>query len=338
MSDPSGRRGAGATPGALVRAALGAAMLAFVLWRVDPGALTLRWDGRALAGFAATVSLVVLAQLLSAVRWRLVLGEDDAAPLGYLVRLYLAGVFFGLFLPTSVGGDAVRAVAISRGARRPAWAVSSVVFERFVGLVAMFTLLAAGGLAAPGVFRASAGRASFGWSPTGAQAALAALAVAVGAAAGVALLRRSAAVRRVAREAAGMWTGIAQRPGAFAGAFAVSLLVQGSYVLAWWVLAAALRIPVAPAEMLVLVPFVSIAAMLPVTLSGIGVREGAWVLLLAPYGVAGADAVAYSLVYFAAFLLVGAAGGAWFAAAGLAQAGPAPGDLRLRPAARPAAP
>lgn len=321
MSDTSGRRGARATPGVLVRLALGGGVLAFVVSRVDLGGLTLRWDGRLAAGFAATVAIVVAAQFLSSVRWRLVLGEGDAAPLPYLFRLYLAGLFFSLFLPTSVGGDAVRAVAISRTARRPAWAVSSVVFERFIGLVAMFTLLAVGGLAAPEVFHASAGRASFGWSPTDAQIMIAVIVAVIGGMAALAVLRRSAAVRKVAAEAAGLWTGFAARPGAFAAAFGVSLLVQASYVAAWWVLAAAVRLPVGPAEMLVFVPFVSVAAMLPLTVSGIGLREGAWVLLLAPYGVAGADAVAYSLVYFLAFLLVGGAGGAWFAVAGLAPAG-----------------
>lgn len=317
MTDTPARRGARATPGLFLRIGAGVLLLAFVASRVDFATLTVRWDARAAAGAAATLALVVLAQALSALRWRLVLGPDDAAPLGRLLRLYLVGQFFSLFLPTSVGGDAVRAVAVSRGARRPAWAVSSVVFERFLGLVAMFALLTLGGVLAPGVFRASAGRASLGWTPTAAQLVAGGIALVALAAVGIRLLRRSPRVRRVAGEAAALWTHFAARPGAFAAALAVSALVQGAYVAGWAALALGLRLPVRPEEMLVFVPFVSIAAMLPVTVSGIGVREGAWVLLLAPYGVSAADAVAFSLAYFLAFLLVGAAGGVLFALGGL---------------------
>lgn len=327
MKSTPRRRGARATPGVLARTAAGAALLAFVVARADPGAATLRWDARASAGLAAAVALVALAQVLSAARWRLVLGPDDAPPFGRLLRLYLVGQFFSLFLPTSVGGDAVRAVAVSRGARRPAWAVSSVVFERFLGVVALLAMLAAGGVVAPEVFRASAGRAALGVRPGPAAVAIAVLLLTVVAAAGGRVLRRGERARRVAAEAAALWTGLAGRPVAFGTALAASLGVQGAYVGAWLALAAGLRFPVGAGEMLVFVPFVSLAAMVPVTVAGIGVREGAWALLLAPYGVAAADAVAFSLLYFFAFCLMGAAGGLVFALDGMGRPSSAPGAV-----------
>jgi uncharacterized membrane protein YbhN (UPF0104 family) len=323
MNTAPGHRGTRATVGVLVRLALGAAILALVVVRADPGAATLRWDARASAGIAAAVALVALAQVLSAARWRLVLGPDDAPPFDRLLRLYLVGQFFSLFLPTSVGGDAVRAVAVSRGARRPAWAVSSVVFERLLGVVALVGMLGIGGLVAPEVFRATAGRATLGIDPAPAPVAIALLLLAVLTLAGWRLMMRSGRVRRVAAEAAALWTGLAARPTAFGAALAASLGVQGAYVAAWLALAAGLRLPVGWGEMLVFVPFVSLAAMVPVTVAGIGVREGAWALLLAPYGVAAADAVAFSLLYFVAFCLIGAAGGAVFALEGVGRA-PAP--------------
>ena len=306
-----------ATTGVLVRLLAGGGLLAFVLVRADLGASTLRWDARAAAGVAAAFALAAAAQGLSATRWRLVLGADDAPSFGRLLRLYLVGQFFSLFLPTSVGGDAVRAVAVSRGARRPAWAVSSVVFERFLGVLALLGMLALGGWMAPGVFRASAGRATLGIRPGAAEVAIGLLLLAIVGLTGWRMVRRSARIRRVAGEAAALWTGLAARPGAFGAALGVSLGVQGAYVAAWMALAAGLRLPVGWGEMLVFVPFVSLAAMVPVTVAGIGVREGAWALLLAPYGVAAADAVAFSLLYFLAFCLIGAIGGAVFAMEGI---------------------
>ena len=54
---------------------------------------------------------------------------------------------------------------------------------------------------------------------------------------------------------------------------------------------------------------VFVLAMLPVTISGLGVREGSLVLLLAPYGVPAAPAVALSLLLYGQGLLYGAFGG-----------------------------
>jgi uncharacterized membrane protein YbhN (UPF0104 family) len=44
-------------------------------------------------------------------------------------------------------------------------------------------------------------------------------------------------------------------------------------------------------------------AVLPISISGLGVREGAMVVLLAPYGIAAADALAYALLAFATTIL-----------------------------------
>lgn len=314
-----------ATPAVLLRIGAGVLLLGLVLSRVDASRLSIRWDARTLAGFAGTVALLALCQLLSALRWRLVLG-DAATSFAYLVRVYLVGVFFSLFLPTSVGGDAVRAVAISRASPRPAWAVSSVVFERFLGMVALVGLLLTGSLAAPSVFRTVVGRAALRWAPSAPQLAAVAAALLVGGAGTAWVARRSPLAARVLREGSALWAGFWTRPGAFLAALGVSVLVQVTYALAWYRLGASLGLGVPAVEFLVFVPFVSLAAMLPVTLSGIGVREGAWALLLAPYGIAAADAVAYSLLYFLAFVAVGIAGGIVFAAMG----------IDLRPAAAPA--
>ena len=51
--------------------------------------------------------------------------------------------------------------------------------------------------------------------------------------------------------------------------------------------------------------------------SGLGVREGAWLLLLAPLGIPAAHAVAYGLLYFLCVMAVAGVGGLLFAVRGL---------------------
>jgi uncharacterized membrane protein YbhN (UPF0104 family) len=66
------------------------------------------------------------------------------------------------------------------------------------------------------------------------------------------------------------------------------------------------------------VPVVTLTALLPVTFSGLGLREGAWLLLLAGSGIPRADIVAFSLLYFVCNVLVGVLGGLLFVATGTA--------------------
>jgi uncharacterized protein (TIRG00374 family) len=54
---------------------------------------------------------------------------------------------------------------------------------------------------------------------------------------------------------------------------------------------------------------VHLLVMLPVSISGLGVREGTLVLLTAPYGIAAPEAVAWSFVIFAGTLLAASTGG-----------------------------
>jgi uncharacterized protein (TIRG00374 family) len=54
--------------------------------------------------------------------------------------------------------------------------------------------------------------------------------------------------------------------------------------------------------------FVYVVTLIPISFSGLGVREGTLVLLLAPYGVSPADAVAWSLLFFAGTLFVACIG------------------------------
>ncbi len=320
----------------LLRATAGVALVGLLLWRADLSQLSLVWDRRAIVGLLSAIALLAGALWLSAVRWRLVLG-DTAPALATLGRIYLIGWFFSLFLPTSVGGDAVRALAVARGRASAGEALSSIVLERLLGLLALAVLLVAGCLLAPAIVTGAldgAGLALSGWSlaaAAGVGALLLWIALRVG--------RRVPRIMAAARDAAALWSRFRRSPSRLGSAFAVSLLVQATYIAVWYDLSWSLRLEVPFLAFLVFVPLVSLAAMLPVTLSGLGVREGVWVLLLARFGVPAANAVGFSLAYYGAGLALGVVGGALFARSGMRVPEPArsPGPEVLRPAAPPPA-
>jgi glycosyltransferase 2 family protein len=273
-------------------------------------AVSLRSASAALVAICALMSCLAL----SAIRWRIVLGTVPFSTT-YLVRLYFVSWFFSLFLPTSVGGDATRIVAITRtlGAGR---ATSSVLADRLFGTIALALYLLLG----------------LWWAPAAlidvmqtAQARLpirvVALVVGLGVTATIILLvamrRRVTRLPPMVKDAVGVIAQLCSTPVRVVAALLVSLVIQGGYILAWLVLARGLEVPIPATSLLLLVPFISLAAMLPITVSGLGVREGAWSLLLAPLGIASADAIGFSLLYYLCGLPIGVIGGALFVRYGL---------------------
>jgi hypothetical protein len=134
----------------LFKYALGLGLLAWVVYRNwDPpdGSAGLRdalgrpiqWGPFAVAGLFAAA-----AAFLTFVRWwMLVRAQKLDFRLADGIRLGLVGYFFNTFLPGSVGGDIVKAVAIAREQQnRRAVAVATVLFDRAVGLWGLVWLVA----------------------------------------------------------------------------------------------------------------------------------------------------------------------------------------------------
>ena len=298
----------------VARITLGVGIVAFLISRTDLSQLEFRPDARMLFSAGGAVASLAVAMLLSAIRWRLVLGPQAPSVLT-LWRIYLIGWFFSLFLPTSVGGDAVRAVALGRSSSGTGGAFSSIVLERLLGVAALGFYLLLGCALAPAVFTGAISGASVTVTP-GQFVAL----LAVG---GLALWGMVVIARRIPRlnallsDGVRLWTEFRRSPARIGFALLVSGLLQALYIATWYVLAWGLRLELPLLTFLVFVPLVSLAAMLPITLSGLGVREGVWAVLLAPFGVSMGEAVVFGLSYHACSLLLGGFGGLLFGVSGI---------------------
>lgn len=319
----------------IVRLVVGLGLLGFILTRVDLSGLSVGSVENVVLGLLAATGVILVNQFLSALRWKLILAGEKVS-LGYLCRLYLVGTFFSTFLPTSVGGDAVRTVAAAQAMEQSGVAVSSVVLDRMLGLAAMGVYLLLGAWLTPDLLRGIV--AETDWAGQWWMWAAAAPLVLVG----VYLLSRNDRIREGLRQAAGMLGRLRDAPGRLAGAVALSFLVQGLYIVSWIALAVAVGFTLPLELFLVAVPVVSLGAMLPVTLSGVGIREGLWLILLAQFDLASANVVAFSLLFFLAFALAGGVGGILFVLKGTAPDGTeqatGPGEEAMEPAASPAAP
>jgi uncharacterized membrane protein YbhN (UPF0104 family) len=259
-------------------------------------------------GFVALgAGIYLFGQALSAIKWR-VLGCSVGfeRPLKDYVRFYFIGMFFNIFGPSTLGGDVVRALYLGDG-RRPVLAASSVVFDRMSGLAVLMALGAAALLAAP--------QYQFPWPLTAA--------VVLG---GIGLIfawwtlpmlvcllpSHNRVRRQVEHDLAPFWRDRAM----LMRVMGLSLAFHLSQVVLQWVLARAVGAKVPFAYCLVFHPLLAFVTALPVSVSGLGVREGSYMFFLGRIGVGEPVAVTIGLLWWFLTLIGGAVGGIVFLASG----------------------
>jgi uncharacterized membrane protein YbhN (UPF0104 family) len=251
----------------------------------------------------AAVTVYVLAQAASSLRWRQ-LAAALGLRAGYLrfLALYSVGMFFNLALPTSVGGDVVRALHLPRASGvngQAAAALLSVFAERLSGLVVLVALAVVAALASPVPLEPwLAGAVAVVGGATGLGLALLPAVALLGARAGARFERVAELLRLVGG-----------RPGLLAEVTALSLVVQLASVAQTWLVARALGLEVPVGYLAVVVPVATLVTLLPISVNGMGLRELALVVLLAPVGLGKAEAVSLGLLQLAVTVSAGLAGG-----------------------------
>jgi uncharacterized membrane protein YbhN (UPF0104 family) len=102
---------------------------------------------------------------------------------------------------------------------------------------------------------------------------------------------------------------------------ALSLLVQGINVILLWLIGRAIDAPVPASYCGIVVPMVTLLTLLPVSLNGMGVREGGMVLFLAPLGIPSAMAVSLAFLWFSVFVAASLFGAAIYLFGNFSQPG-----------------
>jgi uncharacterized protein (TIRG00374 family) len=248
---------------------------------------------------------------------------DVRAPLLRLTRHYLASLFVGNFLPSTVGGDVLRVTRLGTETGDTAAPFASVVLERLSGWIVLPALTFAG-LAMNPTLR-HLGRAT-------------ALATFVGGATLLALggVLIAAAHPRIGAKVSGnegwrRFTGaihvgvdrFRRRPTLALEVIAAGVVYQLSVLVYVFLASKALGLHVGFTAILAFFPAVAIVQTLPVTIGGLGVREGALYVFLHPLGVTSDQAISLGVLVYACTLIVSLMGAPAFAAGGTRKV-PAP--------------
>jgi uncharacterized protein (TIRG00374 family) len=255
--------------------------------------------------------------VLGVVRWRMVLRVQGLElPFGRALEITLVAHFFNSFLLGATGGDLMKAYYAARETHhRKTEAVVTVFVDRLVGLWAM--VLFAGLMMIP----------NLGWlrlmDRVGKLAALVILGMLLGCSVilGLAfwggLSRRWSGARAFLRRLPkGAWMErsldscrrFGNTPFFLLRTLAISMALNALVVLQWWVVGRGLGLSIPFDLLMMVVPMVICIAALPVTPSGLGVRENLFVHLLHTITPA-ARALSLSLLAFAGSLIWSLIGG-----------------------------
>ena len=258
------------------------------------------------------LGVTVLQTVLSAWRWRFTASRlGIQLPLGVAVREYYLGTFLNQLLPGGVMGDVSRAWRHTRAdvdPPPPGPAFRAVILERASGQLAMVVVALISLSLLPGVREATGagipvgGGLLDGWR----GALLAGAGVLLASAVTVGSVRRWRAVRGVPLPCTiraprwALWGATRTAllsPRVLPVQLGSSLLVVGSYVLVYLLGARALGIDTPAPLLFPLVAPVLLSMLVPLTLAGWGVREGAAALVWAGAGLPASEGVAISVAY-----------------------------------------
>jgi uncharacterized protein (TIRG00374 family) len=259
-----------------------------VVTGIEPGRLLL------------AVCLHCMVFILSALRWWLLLSTTNVSlPFSRALPSYYLGVFLNNFLPTSMGGDVARIVHLRLRGLSTKALISSSLVDRIIGLTVVTMIGACSVLASPMI-------------PLDPDKATALVLVAFAVLLSPLLLMTPHAVRLVNRftekyhgtrlrlailEIVSLCQSYRRARSVLLAAYSITVLMQCIVVFIYFLLGNGIGVDIPLLTYFTFIPLVFIVASLPISIGGLGVREGALVGMLVATGVDSQLAISLSILY-----------------------------------------
>jgi uncharacterized protein (TIRG00374 family) len=252
---------------------------------------------------------------LMAYRWGVILSASGRKiPVRRLFVYYLIGTFFNNFVPGGgLGGDLARFIYASWDIQDRALLLSSLIYERLVGLLVLLVMGFGATLAsvpheAGLIYVVEAGLAAIflvavslmsDWSRLRLGRLIQGLSVRFG-------LERAG---RAALRTIESLSDLGGSPRLMAVTIAISVWIRVVWGLGCLAVARAMELPLAPLAVFAFVSVVDLVRMLPLSINGLGLREWAFIALFAGAGIGAERALMFSVLVFAPALGNAIAGG-----------------------------
>jgi hypothetical protein len=305
----------------IVRILATIAMLAVLLSRVDAKTIVPDWDLDHIGWLVVALLVTLAGILLASLRWqRVMVALDLRSRMGRLLSTYLAGLFISNFLPTTIAGDALRVSRIASDNGETPRTFASVVLERLSGWAVLPLLTLVGLIVNPTLLHLPGGDRPIRIAIIVSVATFGFLLLILTAAGHPSLGGRLASHTGWKRFTGAIHLGVDRfrhRPKVAVQVLLAGVGYQLAVVAAAFAAGHALGLAVGWTAFMVFMPVVAIVQVLPFpTIGGLGLREGALVLFLAPLGVNQSHAIALGLMVYGINLTVSLLGAPAFAVGG----------------------
>jgi uncharacterized membrane protein YbhN (UPF0104 family) len=241
--------------------------------------------------------------VLNTLRWNVLLrAQGISVPFLELLKIVITGSFASNFLPSTIGGDTVRIVSLTHFSAAWSVSVASVVVDRLMNVLAMFTILPFSFMVfgVQGAFLQNGATfkplgwvfASIGWT---------------GERVGKWRSKLAGWFKRLL-EIVQIWIG---QPGVLVLSFIFAWLSSLVVFLAIWALAIGLGMPLALYQVMGVMALTYLLSLLPISINGYGVREVAVTTLYMQLGASLEQASTLAVVTRFVLLLEALPGALW---------------------------
>lgn len=261
---------------------------------------------------AAALAIFFLIYVLCFLRWHILLKAAGIhIPLKRLLVSYSGGIFFSIFLPSTIGGDVVRTADLAAHTNRAKEVIATVFLDRlsgYIGLVAVVVpaLLLGGKLIDDRMVLLSIG-------------IIVALLIAILLVlfnkflySKISKFLNTPGAEKIKEMVRGLHHEIhifRHRKRVMVYNLSLSLLVQIVSPISAYLIALSLGVKINMIYFFIFMPIIGAITLLPISIGGLGLRESSYVFYFAKVGVIKQLALAMSLLCFAFILFYGALGG-----------------------------
>ena len=268
-------------------------------------------SGAIIFWIVVSFSLHALGLLISAYRWQiLICAQGDSVPLGFLAKSYLVSSFFNNFLPTRIGGDVIRIWDGSRYSRSLLKSSAVIVVERLTGIIVLLVFA----LVASLIRLEMAQQIPVIWV----SLLLGILGLLLIALFFTPLSKKvleripdKGIVQKVKpkvftfRDTALIYR---DKKSHFFKALFWALLLQVNVIIHYYLIGKALHLDIHLIDYFIFIPIVHLILIIPITISGFGLREGTYIEIFKFYGISASAAVSFSFIDVIFQLVVGLVG------------------------------
>jgi len=303
----------------LVKIAVSVGLIAFLFYKLSPENLLADLSCVSPVQLVIAVVIFFLSVGLGAYQWHLLLKAGGIAlPFAKTFKVYFVGMFFNNFLPAGVGGDVMKIYDVTRVGNDPHQVFAVTMLDRVIGIAGLCILALAASfilLAGEGLYNLYLYIVIF----AGCVAPVLAL---------IMNKRLSRGVRRLFGKITiwglgGRFDAIFRHLGEYrrlrmllVRLTLLAMAVQFLRVVTHVLVAQSLGIAVTNLHFIqffVFVPLLSLIMILPISINGLGVREGAGILLFTQIGFSKEQALLMELITYAIMVMVSLLGGFFFA-------------------------